>query len=349
MLNQIIGNQKKILVLFFWFLPAAGLVLALCVAAEGRESYGSLSSDELFEKSMAQLRATMEKARQGNEELKAKNRALQDSLDSLEQALDQAQSDKNELQKEALKITDEATLQEKENSLSQQRLKNLAMDQSRLAEENQYFEEKIKALVDDDQKAQGSIGALKEEVSGLASNLRADQRQAPHKKIRENRSDADLKAKISEAGKLKNKLTKSQAAVQELQARVDALQQAPPVLSAPDPRLQKLSSQVTDLAKQLQQLRDEQKMLAGPVPPPQEAIQLKEAIAQLGSRRAILADSLKAINGQYRSQDLSVQGLGTQEAQLKGYLDVLENENAALQEKLLTLQMQQDKKNSPSQ
>ncbi len=140
-------------------------------------------------------------------------------------------------------------------------------------------------------------------------------------------------------------LTKSKKRVADLQKQLDAVKRNPaPVKNATHT---KLSSQVENSEKQLAALRQEYLTLTLPIPVPmktEDLSQLKTSIEQLKARRAILNESLQAIDNKYNLSDLTAKGAGTSETQLKDYLQVLSNENSALQEKLLILQMQQDKK-----
>lgn len=146
---------------------------------------------------------------------------------------------------------------------------------------------------------------------------------------------------VSQGPDYAKELAQSQKRINDLQEKVDALRKG----SSGDkvPASEALTAQLRDLEAKLEDLRNESKKPAA-VQTPEEAARTKEAIKQLESQRSILQSSLRTINSKYRLNDLTVKGLGTPEGELKEYLDVLERENAALQEKLLILQMQQDKK-----
>ena len=68
-----------------------------------------------------------------------------------------------------------------------------------------------------------------------------------------------------------------------------------------------------------------------------------KANADLEALRVVLAKSVEEIYTKYNMKELPPEDLASKETQLKEYFETLQLENSALQQKLLTLQMRQDK------
>jgi len=152
--------------------------------------------------------------------------------------------------------------------------------------------------------------------------------------------DATSQKGASKGTSVSQELAQSQKRTQDLQKKIDAISIKPKAEGSAA-----LVTQVNNLETKLKQLRADGD---SPLPAQQTAEEVaaaKEAVKQLESQRSIIRSSLNEINTKYKLDDLTIKGLGTQESELNEYLDVLSRENSALQEKLLTLQMYQDRQN----
>ncbi len=506
---------------------ATSFVIFLLAFSSNACAKQSFSSDELFDKSLADLHSTMEKAKSGNEAFRENNRSLRKEVDRLEQAISDAQVQKSETQKEVSVFFDTQALEDKERALYEARVGNLSSRLARYEVEKTILQKKIKSFEDQNKEAQNQIAQLKEEIekiqssvgqnksvsadnplgqSSLAQKLESsinrihalqaqlasqkkilqdnagatselekfyadlttefslgqeqlarlqaenklvvrqadvvsaqpsvsesslhdqisglkDYRQQlkkslsdlqkalsavnsgnkmdlsvilkkfeqKHALLKENlallekkdiafetkpvtkKTDllADkkrletqrnaLKVKIAGAKKeyekrqmpaaglsksdaeLKNKIKQSSLRLRNLQAEINAFRKE----SSLEQKNQDLDNEAQKLEKDLQALRSKSTNIAT-----QEEVSslnqdeqaLRQEIDQLQSRRAILDDSVSTINSKYQVDDISAKDSMAKEVQLKEYLATLTLENSALQEKLLTLQMQQDKK-----
>lgn len=165
----------------------------------------------------------------------------------------------------------------------------------------------------------------------------------------------DAKPLRSSAGiaadpKLSQELQAIEVRTQVLRNQIQSAQEARDVVdggrvSAQDRKTVELRNQVRLLESNLERLRSQGQEISRQAPDlsNQDISKLKEDIAQLQSHRAILASSLKSIKNKYALPELTSPQIGTDETQLKEYLETLELENMSLQEKLLTIQMQTDK------
>ncbi|MCC6758042.1 MAG: hypothetical protein IT395_00245 [Candidatus Omnitrophica bacterium] len=129
-------------------------------------------------------------------------------------------------------------------------------------------------------------------------------------------------------------LEKSKQRLSELKIQMAAAKNSSPLQK----RYEGLSGQVAVLQQDLQNLREH----------PQEALkqdpqEVKAEIADLEARRMVLAKSVEEIYAKYNMKELPTEDLASKETQLKEYFETLRLENNALQQKLLTLQMRQDK------
>ncbi|MCB9757177.1 MAG: hypothetical protein H6753_01980 [Candidatus Omnitrophica bacterium] len=141
---------------------------------------------------------------------------------------------------------------------------------------------------------------------------------------------------------LNDKIDKSSKQVRHLQQQINELQRTP----SADSKSQELAAQVETLEKNLQLLRRQSKDIAAAddvVTISQDDGALEEEIKSLTARRDILSESISAIDNKYQRSNLFPKGFGATEEQLKEYRSTLSSTNAALQEKLLVLQMRQDK------
>lgn len=142
--------------------------------------------------------------------------------------------------------------------------------------------------------------------------------------------------------KLNDKIDKSSARARHLQQQINGLRGT---FSA-DNKNEELANQVETLEKNLQLLRRQSKDIAAADDEliiSQDGGALQEEIKSLVSRRDILNESISAIDNKYQRSNLFPKGFGATEEQLKEYRLTLSLANAALQEKLLVLQMRQDK------
>ncbi len=502
------------------------LCLALSAVAEARQT---LSSDEVFDKSMMELRATMEKARSSNEAFRKQNHLLRKEAERLEQEVMDRDDQKTVDLTDPLVFNNDAVLAEKEKALYEARIKNLSARLARFQGDKKHLQKKIKYYDDDNKNAQTETARLKKEIDGIqiplrketpAASVRDDpgsdnvtressdreirikefqrrldlqrkvfrensneknkwevaysqlssewtsgqeslarmkdeQRLVSHeantvntkpmgnednlrqaiadlreycfeltkglnelkqaalavkpiskselqnilkkfqdeqlllreelalskrgptaktpKSIKNAKSNAvllarkrslsaersSLKSQIAQAQKvyekkaspvissgksdpvLKTKIAQSTARIKDLQTKITALRSR----ASPYQRSENLAEQVQVLEKQLQVLRnkpqvsEKEEMSSNP-----DLAALQKEIDQLQSRRDILADSVVTIQSKYPLGDISPKDVADKEAQLKEYWDTLKLENAALQEKLLTLQMRKDKK-----
>lgn len=151
------------------------LVVSMPAFAEGRTSF---SSDELFEKSIRDLRKTMEKVRSSNEIFKEQNRALQKQANDLEQEISDLDDQGSAAQKQVRIYHNQATLSDKENALYQARVKSLSIRLSRLSDDKKRYQKKIKFFYDDNIKTKKLIAELKEDVVNLSTNAAANNSNA---------------------------------------------------------------------------------------------------------------------------------------------------------------------------
>jgi len=139
---------------------------------------------------------------------------------------------------------------------------------------------------------------------------------------------------LASASDARAKLNASAQHVAELKKQIANARNAFPLQK----QYQDLSGQVAVLQQDLQTLKDN--------PQGDFAKNLQEVkteIAQLEARRVVLASSVQNIYEKYNMKELPTQDLAAKDAQLKEYFQTLKLENTALQQKLLTLQMRQDK------
>ncbi len=142
--------------------------------------------------------------------------------------------------------------------------------------------------------------------------------------------------------KLNDKIDKSSVRARQLQQQINGLRGTFSV----DNKNEELANQVEILEKNLQLLRRQSKDIAvadDVVTMSQDDGTLQEEIKGLVSRRDILSESINAIDHKYQRGNLFPKGFGATEEQLKEYWSTLSSANVALQEKLLVLQMRQDK------
>lgn len=156
-----------------YYMPRVVLMIILVVSmpafAEARTSF---SSDELFEKSIRDLRKTMEKVRSSNEIFKEQNRVLQKQANDLEQEISDFDDQGSAVQKQVRTYHNQATLSDKENALYEARVKSLSIRLSRLSDDKKRYQKKIKFFNDDNQRTKESISELKEEVGNLSANAK---------------------------------------------------------------------------------------------------------------------------------------------------------------------------------
>jgi chromosome segregation ATPase len=141
---------------------------------------------------------------------------------------------------------------------------------------------------------------------------------------------------VSKAGDSgdKSELSASLARVRDLKKKIADMRNASPLQK----QYQNLSGELAVLQQDLQNLRDNPQGEFAKDPK-----EVKNEIAQLEARRIVLASSVQNIYEKYNMKELSAEDLAAKEAELKEYFETLRVENSALQEKLLTLQMRQDK------
>ncbi len=174
-----------------FFLP--GLILN----SQAKEGY---SADELFDNSLEDLRATMEKARRNNEAFRENNRLLNKEVEHLKEQMSVLETQKATVQQQQGDLSvfsDTTALSEKEKSLYQTRIKNFSSRRSRFEDDKARLEKKIKAYADYNQNAQSRIDQLNKEIEKIA--VAADEKKVA---VDENGQNFDeLKQKIRSSDK----------------------------------------------------------------------------------------------------------------------------------------------------
>lgn len=184
-----------------------------------------------------------------------------------------------------------------------------------------------------------------EELLNRKSKLVQEHKRLQEQVAGEQKKSAPKPPVLKSSGKnFSAELAQSEARVKALQEKVNLAKNSSLNNTNKNTQTRYLESQAAGLEKQLQNLRESSAVVV-PKTGPEDITKLKESIKQLEAHKSILLNSLKQINSKYKTMDLTAKGLGAPENQLTEYLNMLSRENAALQQKLLTIQMQQDRNN----
>ncbi len=183
--------------------------------------------------------------------------------------------------------------------------------------------------------------ALRSRLSGENKRLEVAIAKAQKKLARKNPGSAGTVN--SQDSQLRNKISQSAERLRDLRQQIEALQG----FSSFAKMNEALLGQVESLEKDLAGLRNSNRgkdvsVEKGPGAALGNDL-VKEEISQLKSRRDALLQAVENIENKYPQTDIVLKDSDLPEVQLNEYLGTLTIENTALQQKLLTFQMRQDK------
>ncbi len=320
---------------YLGFLPAVlatGVVFYSFVFIADSQAKSSFTADELFDKSVADLRATMEKARTSNETFQENNRLLQKEVDSLNQELTDASSKKDDIQNQASSSSSVVTLSEQEKALYEARGKNLSSRLSRFKDDQSYLKKKIKYFQEDNLDASKQIASLEEEISQL--QLKTSEEKSQVAVIEDSDGPKDIALEMADSAKRISALEKKMAVQKKI------LQEKTSVKEPLEEIYSRLSAQFSQAEEQLLRLKAEKKLMPQEVDAASRDFSLREdtlrqEIADLKDYRDRLKESLAdlqkaaAVVRTAKKKDASgiLKELQQQQALLKKKMGLLEKVN----------------------
>ena len=295
----------------------------------------------MLEKKLAMQKAAMKDKLAQKEKYASNNSALEEYLSSGKDELARVKSGErllgrsakvrtldHSVEKEAMARQDLSALQNYRDNLRESVADLKKASASVKSSQTDGLEKILKVYKD-----QQALLQLKMEAVEPGSSLAARKESLLSEQIRLEGQIAAAQKGV-EPGDAKAALAASAVRVNGLKTKISGARNSSPLQK----QNQDLSTQLAVLQQDLQNLRDNPQ--GDFAKDPQE---VKLEIAQLEARRAALANSVQNIYEKFNLNELPTQDLAAKEGQLKEYFETLRLENTALQQKLLTLQMRQER------